>query len=136
MNRKEVYLDIQETLGIIPRMFKCLPDSMLEEEWHLFRRTNLEKGSIPGKYRALIGLGISASLHSRYGVCLNAEMAKANGATAEEIDDALHFTKTSMGWNAYFDVVQPEYEQFKNEVLEICRHIRSSHAQVAEKRIA
>ncbi len=59
MNRKEIYKDIEETLGLVPSMFKAIPDSSLELEWKLFKQVQLAEGPIPNKYRELIqNLGI------------------------------------------------------------------------------
>jgi alkylhydroperoxidase/carboxymuconolactone decarboxylase family protein YurZ len=53
------------------------------------------------------------------------ELAKLNGATDEEIEDAVHFAKSSAGWSAYVNGLQLDYEQFKEEVERACIHARS-----------
>jgi AhpD family alkylhydroperoxidase len=125
MTREEVYREIEGTLGLVPSMFKAIPDSSLEMEWQLFKRVQLEEGPIPGKYRELIGLGIAATAKCRYCVLFHTEAAKLAGATDAEIEDALHFAKSSAGWSTYVNGLQLDFDEFKREVLRMVEYIRS-----------
>ena len=126
MTRQEVYREIEETLGVVPTMFKLLPDSSLELEWQLFKRVQMEEGPIPNKYRELIGVAIAAATKCRYCAFFHTEMAKLNGATEEEIEDAVHFAKSSAGWSTYINGLQVDYEQFTREVLQVVEHARAA----------
>ena len=64
MNKQQVYNEIKETFGIVPTFFKHIPESTLEQEWNLFKATQLEESVIPNKYKELIGLGIAAATKS------------------------------------------------------------------------
>jgi AhpD family alkylhydroperoxidase len=126
MKRQEIYRDMEQNLGLVPGFFKTLPDATLELEWSLFKRSQMEEGPIPGKYRELIGIAIAATTKCRYCAFFHTEMAKLNGATAAEIEDAVHFAKSSAGWSAYINGQQYDYDQFRSEVLKACEHVRSS----------
>jgi AhpD family alkylhydroperoxidase len=128
MTRKEVYKDIEQTLGIVPSMFKAMPDSSLQMEWELFKRVQIDDGPIPNKYRELIGLGISGVTKCRYCAFYHTEMAKLYGATQEEIEDAIHFAKSSAGWSAYLNGSQMDFDKFKEEILQVCEHAHSMQA--------
>jgi AhpD family alkylhydroperoxidase len=128
MTRQEVYNEIEETFGLVPSMFRALPDSSLELEWQLFKRVQLEEGPIPNKYRELIGLAIAGITKCRYCAFYHTEVAKLFGATDEEIEDALHFAKSTAGWSAYVNGLQLDFEQFKDEILRACEHVRSAQA--------
>jgi AhpD family alkylhydroperoxidase len=112
-------------LGLVPTMFKTIPDSTLEMEWGLFKRVELEEGPIPSKYRELIGIGIAAATRCRYCVLFHTEAAKLNGATDAEIEDALHFAKSSAGWSLYINGLQLDFEEFRAEMRRMVEHIRS-----------
>jgi AhpD family alkylhydroperoxidase len=133
MNRKQIYAEIEEMLGLVPTFLKAIPDSSLEMEWHLMKRVQMEDGAIPNKYRELIGLGIAATTKCRYCVLFHTEMAKLNGASDAEIEDAVHYAKSSAGWSAYLNGLQFDYDQFKSEILKICAHVRSAQAASAKK---
>ncbi len=38
MSREEIYKEMEEKFGLVPSMFKAVPDSSLEHEWELFNR--------------------------------------------------------------------------------------------------
>jgi AhpD family alkylhydroperoxidase len=125
MTREAVLADIEKTFGLVPSMFKDMPDATLELEWKLFQQTQFVDGAIPNKYRELIGLALSAVTKCRYCVFYHTEIAKLNGATPEEIEDALHYAKSSVGWSAYVNGLQIDFETFKQEILQACEHVRA-----------
>jgi AhpD family alkylhydroperoxidase len=129
MNREQVYHEIEQMFGLVPSMFKALPDHTLELEWQLFKRVQFDPGPIPNKYRELIGVAISGITKCRYCALYHTEVAKLNGATDEEIEDALHYAKSSAGWSTYINGLQIDYEQFKSEIERACEHVRAMQAQ-------
>ena len=124
MYREEVYKEMKEMLGIVPGFFKSIPDSTLHLEWELFKKTQIEEGAIPNKYRELIGLGISAVSKCRYCTLFHAEMAKLEGATDAEIEEAVHYAKSSAGWSAYLNGLQVDYKEFKDEIGKVVKHVK------------
>ena len=125
MTRQQVYDQIEGTFGLVPSMFRAVPDSSLELEWQLFKKVQFDPGPIPNKYRELIGIAIAAVTKCRYCVFFHSEAARLNGATEAEIEDAVHFAKSSMGWSTYLNGLQFDYEQFKKEVQQIAAFVRS-----------
>ena len=128
MSRKEIYQEIEGMFGLVPAFFKAVPDSSLELEWRLFKRVQFDEGPIPNKYRELIGVAISAITKCQYCAFFHTEAAKLNGATKEEIEDAVHFAKSSAGWSAWLNGLQFDLGQFKSEVMQVCDHVRSAQA--------
>lgn len=126
MRKDEVLNEIEQIFGIVPAMFKALPESTIELEWNLMKRVQMDEGPIPNKYRELIGVGISAISKCRYCAYFHTEMAKLNGATEEEIEDAIHYAKSSAGWSTYINGLQLDYDQFTKEIDQVCEHVRSS----------
>jgi AhpD family alkylhydroperoxidase len=125
MTRKEVYREIEAVFGLVPTMFKECPDSTLELEWKLFKRVQFDEGPIPNKYRELIGVALSAVTKCHYCSFYHTELAKLNGATDAEIEDAVHYAKSSAGWSAYVNGLQIDLETFKDEVRQACEHVRA-----------
>ncbi len=125
MKREEVYKEIEAMFGLVPSMFKAVPDETLELEWKLFKKVQFDEGPIPNKYRELIGVAISAVTKCRYCAVYPTEVAKLNGATEAELEDALHYAKSSAGWSTYINGLQIDYERFRDEVLQACEHVRA-----------
>ena len=124
MNREEVLKEIEQMFGLVPSMFKAVPESSLELEWKLFKRIQFEEGPIPNKYRELIGVAISAISKCHYCAYFHTELAKLNGATDAEIEDAVHYAKSSAGWSTYINGLQLNYEEFTGEIDRACEHVR------------
>ena len=135
MDREGIYREIEEVLGLVPTFLKAVPDSELELEWHLMKRVQMDEGPIPNKYRELIGLGIAATTKCSYCTLFHTEMARLSGATDAEIEDAVHFAKSSAGWSAYLNGLQFDFEQFRKEILEITE-IARARARAAGKKVA
>lgn len=127
MSRQEVYREIEDTFGLVPTFLKLLPDSSLELEWQLFKRTQLEEGPIPQKYRELIGIALSGVMKCRYCALFHTEAAMLNGATQAEIEDAVHFAKASAGWSTYLNGLQIDFDQFEEEMRQASEFIRSKN---------
>jgi AhpD family alkylhydroperoxidase len=131
MKREEVYKEIKEMFGLVPGFFKLVPDESLKLEWDLFKRVQMEEGPIPNKYRELIGVAVAAATRCRYCAVYHTELAKLNGATDAEIEDAVHFAKSQAGWSTYINGMQVDYDQFKSEVLQACAHVRRKMGETA-----
>ena len=125
MKRQEIYKEIESTWGTVPTTLKTIPDVSLEYEWQLMKLVHMEPGPIPNKYRALMGLAMAVANRCRYCTFFHTEMAKLNGATDAEIEDAMHIAKSSAGWSSYLNGSKPDFVQFKAEVLSVVQHIRS-----------
>lgn len=125
MTREEVYRDIQGMFGLVPSMFTQVPDRTLELEWRLFKTIQFEDGAIPNKYRELMGVALSAATKCRYCTLYHSEVAKLFGATGDEIEEAVHYAKSSMGWSTYINGLQIDYDAFKAEIEQACRHVQS-----------
>jgi AhpD family alkylhydroperoxidase len=129
MTREEIYQEIEQFFGLVPAMYRAVPDSALELEWKLFRKLHIDEGPIPNKYRELIGVAIAAATRCRYCSYYHTELAKLNGATDAEIEDAVHFAKSTAGWSTYVNGLQLDYEEFKGEIDQACEHVRKMQGQ-------
>lgn len=136
MTRKEVYKEVEGMFGLVPSMFKVMPDNALDLEWKLFQRTQMEEGPIPNKYRELIGVAISAVSKCRYCAYYHTELAKLNGATDAEIEDAVHYAKSSAGWSTYVNGMQLDFDEFKREIDQACDFVHNKQTRKHLKKAA
>jgi len=127
-SRAEIYAEMTSMLGLVPTFFKSIPDSTLGLEWELIKRVQMEPGPIPNKYRELIGVGVSAATKCEYCTFFHTEMARLNGATDAEIEDALHYTKSTTGWSTYINGSQADLDLFRSEIKAVVEYIRKQSA--------
>src|SRR6266568_1137819 len=125
MSRASVEADIKETLGLVPHFFSAIPDELLAPEWQIFKRIELGQTLIPNKYKELIGVGLHAETKCHYCTLFHTEAAKLFGATDEEIQEAVHYAKTSLGWSAYINGMQEDYDGFAAELAQIGQYLQS-----------
>ena len=124
-SRTDVERDIQETLGLVPGFFASIPDEALDHEWELFRRWELDETEIPNKYKELLMLAVHAETRCRYCLLFHTEVAKLYGATDEEIQEAVHLAKHTIGWSGYLNGIRYDYDEFERELHEIGEHLTS-----------
>ncbi len=131
MKRSEVYQEIESLFGLVPSFIKSIPDDTLESEWYLMRKIVVEEKNIPHKYKELIGIGISAATKCQYCLFFHTQLAILFGATADEIQEAVQYSKNSSGWSTYLNGLGTDLNEFKSEVTKMCDHVRESHAEHA-----
>ena len=135
--RAEVEQEIKETLGIVPNFFSRIPDELLDLEWTLFLRFELEEPIrtnpsagpvLPAKTRQLMGIAVHTETKCEYCVFFHTEMAKLLGATDAEVQETVHYTKHTIGWSGYLNGIQEDLTNFKKEVGEIGDHLSQKAA--------
>lgn len=122
-SRNDVEQDIRETLGLVPSFFERIPDDVLDHEWELFKHWELEETQIPFKYKELLMLAVHAETRCRYCLLFHTEVAKLYGATDEEIQEAVHLAKHTIGWSAYINGIREDYDRFEEELHQIGAHL-------------
>jgi len=121
--RTEVEQDIEETLGLVPSFFERIPDHFLDAEWTLFKQLELGETLIPNKYKELIGVAVHSETKCRYCTLFHTEAAKLFGATDEEIQEAVHYAKYTVGWSVYLNGIREDYDQFEQQLQQIGEHL-------------
>ncbi len=123
--RTDVETEIKETLGIVPSFFGRIPDETLDHEWQVFARLGLGETLIPNKYKELLMLAVHAHTHCRYCTLFHTEAAKLYGATDEEIQEAVHLAKHTVGWSTYLNGLREDEARFGEELAQIGAHLAS-----------
>lgn len=129
--RQEVEADIRATLGLVPGFFSRIPDDVFDMEWKLFKHYVFEETLIPNKYKELMGVALHSETKCHYCTLFHTEAAKLFGATDEEIQEAVHYAKMSLGWSAYINGIQQDYDEFAEELQQIGTHIQSHELEHA-----
>jgi AhpD family alkylhydroperoxidase len=124
-SRAEVEKEMKETLGLVPSFFDRFPEETLDYEWTLFVRFELadpirtEGVFIPVKYRQLMGVALHSETKCHYCTLFHTEVAKLFGASNEEIQEAVHYAKHSLGLSAYLNGIRQDFDEFSEELGKI-----------------
>jgi hypothetical protein len=50
-----------------------------------------------------------------------------------EIEDTLHFAKSSLGWSVYISALQVDFERFKKDIKHACNHVKKMQGMKKRK---
>ena len=125
LSRGEVEADIKNTLGLVPHFFSAIPDELIGAEWEIFKHLELGETLIPNKYKELMGVALHSETKCGYCTLFHTEAAKLFGATDQEIQEAAHFAKMSLGWSAYLNGMREDFDTFKDELDQIGQYLSS-----------
>jgi AhpD family alkylhydroperoxidase len=111
-----VYRDIEQTLGSLPGFFKQLPDTAVAGAWTEMKAFQLNpKTELNGKTKELIGLAVAAQIPCQYCIYFHTAAAKANGATDEEIKEAVAMAGVVRHWSTVLNGMQVDLAGFKRD---------------------
>jgi AhpD family alkylhydroperoxidase len=128
MARTDVQREMKEMFGEVIGFIDLIPDQFIDAEWELIKGVQFGATLIPNKYKELIGLSLAAATKCRYCALFHTESARLFGATDEEIEEALHYTKLVLGWSTYINGMQVDYDEFKAQVGRVVEHVKASAA--------
>jgi AhpD family alkylhydroperoxidase len=126
MARTDVQREMKELFGEVIPFIDQIPDEFIDSEWDLIKRVQFGQTLIPNKYKELIGLGVAAATKCRYCALFHTESARLFGATDDEIEEAVHYTKVVSGWSTYINGMQVDYNEFKALVGRVAEHVKAA----------
>ncbi|HEY8101804.1 MAG TPA: carboxymuconolactone decarboxylase family protein [Burkholderiaceae bacterium] len=111
------YQDIESTLGIVPGFFKAFPEAGIAGAWTEFKTLQVsDQTYLTPKVKQLIGLAVSAQVPCAYCVYFHTSVAKAYGATDDEIKEAVAMAAISRHWSTVLNGMAIDLPTFKREV--------------------
>lgn len=127
------YRDIEQTLGLVPSFFKLFPEVAIAGAWSEFKTLQLNPNTkLSGKNKELIGLALAAQIPCQYCVYFHTAAAKANGASDEEIREAVAMAAVVRHWSTVLNGMQVDLAAFKRETDTVLR-IAGERAKAASK---
>jgi AhpD family alkylhydroperoxidase len=110
------YRDIEQTLGSVPSFFKAFPEAGIAGAWGEFKSVQLNPGTaLSGKMKELIGLAVAAQIPCTYCIYFHTAAAKLNGASDEEIREAVAMAAITRHWSTALNGLQIDLAGFKAE---------------------
>ena len=108
--------EIEQTYGFFFSMFNVIPKDALPGIWENFKQMQSPDNAIPPKYRELLQLAVASQIPCDYCIYYHVTVAKAFGATDEEIKEAVAHGAQTRQWSMVLQGNQIELEDFKAEV--------------------
>jgi AhpD family alkylhydroperoxidase len=128
----EARADIQKTLGFAPQFLTKLPDIALPGLWDELKGLQLNPHTaLPGRTKELIGLAVAAQVPCRYCIIAHTEFAKLNGASADELGEAVAMAAITRHWSTYLNGIQTDEGKFRAEIATLvagAKKAAASHA--------
>jgi AhpD family alkylhydroperoxidase len=116
------YQDIERTLGLVPSFFKAFPEAGIAGAWAEFKAIQLSpKTKLDGKTKELIGLALASQIPCQYCVYFHTAAAKLNGATDEDIREAVAMAAIVRHWSTVLNGMQVDLAAFKQETDTVLR---------------
>ncbi len=127
------YRDIEQTLGSVPTFFKMFPEAGISGAWAEFKSVQLNpKTKLDGKTKELLGLAVAAQIPCTYCVYFHTAAAKLNGATDEEIREAVAMAAIVRHWSTVLNGMQVDLTGFKRETDTVLR-LAADKSKAAKK---
>jgi AhpD family alkylhydroperoxidase len=121
--------DVQKTLGFVPGFIKALPDNLVPGVWAELK--GLEAASstaLPCTLKEIIGVSVSAQLPSAPMVYGYTQLAKASGATHEQIAEGVAIAALTRHWSTFMNGIQMDEGKFRAEVGKFIGDIKKAMA--------
>lgn len=116
VDTKATYADIEATFGAVPGFLRAVPAEAIAGAWAEMKGLQLNPGTaLSNKEKELIGLAVAAQIPCHYCVYFHTAAAKANGATDEEIREAVGMAAETRHWSTVLNGSQIDMETFKHE---------------------
>ena len=124
------YKDIEQTLGAVPSFFKLFPEVGIAGAWAEFKSVQLNpKTKLDGKTKELIGLAVAAQIPCQYCIVFHTEAAKLNGASEQEIKEAIAMSAMTRHWSTVLNGSLVDETQFRKEVDQIVAGAKKAAAK-------
>lgn len=132
----KIHQDIKAHLGLVPTFLKEFPEAGLEGAWEDMKNLQLNsKTHLPAKYKALIGLAVSAQIPCQHCVYFNRQSALTHGASEQEMKEAIALAASVRRWSTYLNGIQADEAEFRREVDQLMSiQLKNKNRQAMEEK--
>jgi AhpD family alkylhydroperoxidase len=132
---REARTEIERALGQVPGMFRVFPDSGIAGAWAEFCDFQMGPSTaLNGKVKELIGLAVAAQVPCAYCVYFHTRAARLNGATEDEIREAVGMAAVTRHWSTVLNGSGQDFAEFRREADAIFARAEAVAAQTQQPR--
>lgn len=112
-----VLKDIEATVGFVPQFFRQVADTQIESFWASMKTFEMNPNTaLDAKTKELIGLAVAAQVPCDYCIVFHTESARKNGATEQEIREAVGMAAMTRLGSTVLNGLQIDHAQFKSDL--------------------
>lgn len=113
---EDTYTEIEAMFGVVPSHMKTYPPSAVAGAWAMTKGLLADDGNaLEPKVKSLINLAVAAQIPCQYCIWLETKFAKAQGATDEEVAEAVAQAAYVRHWSTVLNGMQIDFATFKTE---------------------
>lgn len=124
--------EIESMLGQVPSWIEGLSEPAADHSWGIVRDLELGETTLPPRDKALISLGAAAAMQCPYCTHFHTEQAKVEGASDEEITEAVNLASTLRYFSTVLHGAQADYDEFVTETAGIVEHVKKQRGAAGE----
>jgi AhpD family alkylhydroperoxidase len=114
---KAALKEIEQSFGMVPDFLRRYPQEGLAGAWTEMRDLEMNPATaIPGKYKSLIGLAVSAQIPCKFCIIADTEFAKLEGANDRELTEAVAMAGLTRHWSTVVNGRQADRAAFKKDI--------------------
>lgn len=110
-----VMKEIEQTLGFMPQWLRAVPEAQLPAFWEMLKFQMNPNTALDLKTKELVGLAVAAQIPCHYCVQFHTEAARRNGATDQQIREAVGMASTTRMASTMLNGTQIDEAQFRRD---------------------
>lgn len=123
--------DMEKTFGFVPDFVKQYSAKGVTGSWNELKMLSMNpKAPLSPATIDLVSLAVSAQVPCQYCTLLSTEFAKLDGATTEQIHEAIAMAGITRHWSTFLNGLQQPQKDFENEVNQIFKRLEMKKGQL------
>ena len=123
---KLALMEASQAFGLVPEFLKRFPASGVAAAWHGMRDIEVAETKIAGKDKSLISLAVAAQIPCRYCIVADTAFARLQGATDQEIAEAVGMASVVRLWSTLLNGTQVDEPAFRQDVDRLVKNARKA----------
>lgn len=127
--------EIQRALGFVPTFIARIPRSLLPGWWDQTKSLEMNpKSALNGKTKELLGLAVAAQIPCDECVLFHTEMARLNGASDQEIQEAIGMAALTRFGSTLVHGLQIDRDAYRQDVSRLVKNAREAARKEAGRK--
>lgn len=125
------YKDMEKSMGFTPSFIKQYSSKGIAGAWNELKMLSMNPNApLAPATIDLISLAVSSQTPCQYCTHIDTEFAKIDGATTEQIREAIAMSGLTRHWSTFLNGMQQPQKEFENEVDQIFKRLEMKRDQI------